>query len=178
MMGCGCGAASALGLTIDWMICATGSMLTPLPAMSLRVPNDADDIDLTGVTLAKSISPVDQFKFESIVVDDAHWRFLLDSCEFFYAIVYTANGIAAGNCRKLVTANTRGLFPKSCEVRLVENVHTKLYILTGTCYRFWVGSSNLVFGDKWHNIMLNVSHKDQIRELKAYWEYMWNKAKP
>lgn len=117
-----------------------------------------------------------------VIIDEREWQNVLENCQYFDAAVYSANGEAAKNCRRLITAKVWGLFPASCKVKRASNVHTKLYILRtvdcgwGSDNEVWVGSRNLVLADSYHNVMVKITDAHQVESLELYFKRLWNLA--
>lgn len=141
---------------------------------------DYVDLDLSRVVLNTPTIPLFRkwLIHGGVVVDEKVWREHLDACDHFSAVVYSANGDAAGKCKKLIAAKTWGRFPSSCEVRLAANVHTKLYLIKrGWDSEVWVGSRNLTLADSYHNVMVHLHDEGQIETLRLYFKKLWNLSK-
>lgn len=109
------------------------------------------------------------------------WEDIIEPCVYFECLSYTAKIDKLKKCRRLIVAkpipDLHTFRNKKLEVRYIENLHTKLYIVHKRFKQktIWVGSGNCVDSTFWLNIMTKVEGKD-ARTLLKHFEWCWNKA--
>lgn len=112
------------------------------------------------------------------VSDDKFLREIVEPARYVDIITFTCNAELANALpiRRLIAARVNGEFKKGTQVRLTDNVHTKLYLVYqrgNPRQSAWVGSANLVEPSSWHNLMVEVNSA-QLRSLQIYFDKMWS----
>lgn len=109
------------------------------------------------------------------VHDESFVMQVLNCCNFFEAITFTAHGSMLDKCSRLICAKLLEPNPHcTTAIRYGKNIHTKLYRVHSRHHQtIWIGSMNLVRPGGWHNVMMQV---DVGREetFALYFERLWS----
>ncbi len=117
-----------------------------------------------------------KFKQSDLYINYEQWfEDIIEPCEYFNAIVYTASVLRIDKCRKLICSRLD--YPDyegKTKIRYGANIHSKIYYVNNGWFDFdiWIGSGNLVSSKGWHNTMMRVSEYNH-KSLQLYFNRLW-----